>query len=132
MRTGPVAVEAPGRGPQGGKAWMPMTQLRLFCPDGNALAADGLGESQPVVYSIAAYRIPVPLLPRRTAVTRARLIHANRTCRGCGRTTVVPREFRDAALNRNLAPVPGTATLAGFSCHSCGHEWSVGEGPLGG
>jgi hypothetical protein len=38
---------------------------------------------------------------------------------------VVPLEFTDAALSRNLMPVPGTATLAGFACHGCGAEWSL-------
>ncbi len=110
---------------------MPMTQLRLFRPDAN-VATDGVGPSPPVVYSIAAYRVQTAKPSRRTVVSRARLIHANRTCPSCRRTTVIPREFADATLNRNLLPVPGTATLAGFSCHGCGHEWGVDAGPLDG
>ena len=57
------------------------------------------------------------------AVDRARVIYVNRTCQHCRRTTVVPLELQDAFLNRNLMPIPGTATLVGFRCCSCGSEW---------
>ena len=97
-----------------------MSHLKLFRPSDDAPRGD-LDESAPLIYSISAFRIAAG----QSTATRARAIHANRTCPACGRTTVVPLELRDAARNRNLMPIPGTATLAGFSCHSCGSEWSL-------
>jgi hypothetical protein len=37
--------------------------------------------------------------------------------------TVEPIECDDALLDRNGAPIPGTASIAGFFCHACRHEW---------
>jgi len=102
-----------------------MSQLKLFRPTDDAAPHGDFDESPPLIYSISAFRIPARGGNRQSTAARARAIHANRTCPACGRTTVVPLEFRDAARNRNLMPVPGTATLAGFSCHGCGAEWSL-------
>ena len=101
-----------------------MSQLKLFRPPDDATHGD-LDESPPRIYSISAFRISARGGNQQSTAARARTIHANRTCPACGRTTVVPLEFFDAARNRNLMPVPGTATLAGFSCHGCGAEWSL-------
>ena len=97
-----------------------MSQLKLFRPSDDAPRGD-LDESVPRIYSISAFRFAAG----QSTAARARAIHANRTCPACGRTTVVPLEFRDATRNRNLMPIPGTAPLAGCSCHSCGAEWSL-------
>jgi hypothetical protein len=97
-----------------------MSQLKLFRPSDDAPRGE-LDESDPLIYSISAFRIAAG----QSTAARARTIHANRICPACGRTTVVPLESQDAARNRNLMPIPGTATLAGFSCHSCGAEWSL-------
>ncbi len=104
--------------------------LKLFRPL-DEVVSESTSEPEPVIYSIAAFRRPTlsPSTASRpqSAIARARTIHANRVCRACGRTTVVPLEHHNAVLNRNLMPVPGTASLAGFSCHSCGEEWSLGD-----
>jgi hypothetical protein len=107
-----------------------MSQLKLFRPQHDTASGEP-ADPHPVIYSISsissisATRLPVRAAYQRATLARARAIHANRTCPDCGRTTVVPLEFQDAALNRNLVPVPGTATLAGFACHACGAEWSL-------
>lgn len=106
-----------------------MSQLKLFRPQSET------GEPAhppPVIYSISTFRLAARTAHQQATAARARAIHANRTCRECGRTTVVPMEFQDAVLNRNLKPVPGTATLAGFACHGCGAEWSLSSMPGGG
>jgi hypothetical protein len=56
-------------------------------------------------------------------VARARLERRNRCCSRCRRVTVEPIECDDALLDRNGAPIPGTASIAGFFCHACRHEW---------
>ena len=60
---------------------------------------------------------------RTDLVTRARLERRNRSCPRCGRVTVETVEQEDALLNRNCIPIPGTASIAGFFCNACHHEW---------
>lgn len=67
-------------------------------------------------------RITAPL-DRTDVVTRARLERRNRCCPQCGRVTVEAIEHEDALLDRNCIPIPGTASIAGFFCNSCHHEW---------
>lgn len=108
-----------------------MSPLKLFRPPEDTTDGEP-SDPRPVIYSIASFRLPAGASRRRTAVARAQAIHANRVCRECGRTTVVPMEFQDAAFNHNLMPIPGTATLAGFACHDCGARWPLNEQPAGG
>jgi len=58
-------------------------------------------------------------------VLRARLEKSNSQCPSCQRVSVQPIELRDAITNRNGATVPGTATVVGFQCNACRHEWAV-------
>ena len=108
-----------------------MSQLKLFRPQTETVSGEP-SDANPVIYSISTVRIPARSTHQRTAVARAQAIHAYRTCPECGRTTVVPLEFQDAAINRNLMPSPGTATLAGFACLGCRAEWSLSGMPVGG
>jgi len=108
-----------------------MSELKLFRPQTDAFSGEP-ADVAPVIYSISAFRLATRSADQQSTAARAQAIHANRTCRECGRTTVVPMEFQDAVLNRNLKPVPGTATLAGFACHGCGAEWSLNGLPAGG
>lgn len=69
-------------------------------------------------------RIAVPH-DRTDVVTRARLERRNRCCPRCGRVTVEAVEHEDALLDRNCRAIPGTASIAGFFCNACLHEWSA-------
>ncbi len=60
-------------------------------------------------------------------VERAKLVYANRCCRDCGSVAVVPLELNDSLLNASLQPIPGSATIVGFRCNSCFHEWPAKE-----
>jgi hypothetical protein len=62
--------------------------------------------------------------PRQSAIARARLEHQNRNCPRCRRITVQPVELDDALLNRKGEAIPNTATVDGFYCTTCSHEWS--------
>ncbi len=99
-----------------------MSQLKLFRPP-SKLTSTEASDAGPLIYSISAFRLPVRSASQQAALSRARAIHANRSCRQCGRTTVVPLEFEDAASNGRLMPSPATSTLAGFACHGCGARW---------
>ena len=54
---------------------------------------------------------------------RAKLERANRSCSCCQRATVEPVENDDSLLNRQGHVIPRSASLAGFSCWSCGYQW---------
>jgi hypothetical protein len=66
-----------------------------------------------------------PLRTQQDIVNRARLLHRNSTCPTCGRATVTPIELDDALLNLSGLPIPGTASVVGFSCSACSHNWST-------
>jgi len=95
-----------------------MSRLRLFDP-----ALDE--EHAPAV---------IPFTPRLkerhhagsyAAARRARLWNSNQTCPCCRRVTVEPVELEDGLLNAKADAIPGTATIVGFNCSSCGHEWAT-------
>lgn len=64
---------------------------------------------------------------RQTPLKRARLERDNRCCPSCRRVTVQLIELDDALLNRWGVSIPGSATVVGFACGSCGHEWAPPE-----
>jgi hypothetical protein len=101
-----------------------MSQLKLFRPSPELTSSEA-PDPRPLIYSISAFRLPVRSASQQVTLSRARAIHANRSCRQCGRTTVVPLEFEDAASNGRLMPSHGIATLAGFACHGCGARWGL-------
>lgn len=60
-------------------------------------------------------------------IARARMERENTQCPCCRRVTVQPIERPDAIVNRNGATIPGTATIVGFQCNACRHQWRVRE-----
>jgi hypothetical protein len=78
-----------------------------------------------VILSFRRRGARVPRHPQRALLVRARLIHENRCCPECGRASVVPVDSEPALAYRDSMPVPGTGTLLGFACESCGHEWDI-------
>jgi len=62
---------------------------------------------------------------RMDLLTRARVLHSNRCCPHCGRASVIPIDLGDGDLRNHAMPIPGTSTLVGFSCDSCGAEWQI-------
>lgn len=61
----------------------------------------------------------------QSPVDRARIEYRNQRCRKCGRVTVETVELDDALLDRRGIPIPGTATIVGFFCNACRHDWPV-------
>ncbi|HVJ87133.1 MAG TPA: hypothetical protein VM452_15870 [Caulifigura sp.] len=94
-----------------------MSRLRLFDPSLD-------DEHAPAV---------IPFTPRLkehfssgpSVLRRARLWNSNQTCPCCRRATVEPVELEDGLLNAKAEPISGTATIVGFNCSSCGHEWAT-------
>ncbi len=107
-------------------------QLRVVpqLPEMDVESLDSVpSEDSADVISFATARRALVLSGRFTpTLQRARLIHANSECTGCGGHDVEPVELDDATLSwRNGDVVPGTATIIGFHCNDCGSEWPVYE-----
>lgn len=77
----------------------------------------------------APYILTFPTIANRmrsqTVVERTRLQHRNQSCTKCRRATVESIEADDALLDRKCTAIPGTATVVGFFCNACRHEWPV-------
>lgn len=98
-----------------------MSRLRIFNPEPDTdYSVDG-----PTVISFQAHFKRVRGNRLLRVLQRARQIHENRVCPYCNGPAVVPLELRDAVFARNRLPVPGTATLVGFHCETCGSEWPL-------
>ncbi|MFH5804745.1 hypothetical protein, partial [Alienimonas sp. DA493] len=58
-------------------------------------------------------------------LTRAKALHANRTCKSCGAGGVEPVLLSDGVRDASGQLVPGSGTLVGFHCCRCQKEWPV-------
>lgn len=77
-----------------------------------------------VARRLASFELEECACDRQTPLARARLEHQNRCCPNCRRVTVHPVELDDGLLNRWGMTIPASATVVGFWCRSCGHEWT--------
>ena len=98
-----------------------MSHLSLYRPP------TAVEDEDPQVLSFAEFTGRVRANRMLDVVTRARVERENSQCPCCQRITVRPLELADAVRNRNGARVPGTATIVGFRCTRCRHEWPVLE-----
>lgn len=76
-----------------------------------------------VAQRLTSYQFDGGQQPRQTPVARAKLEHDNCKCPSCRRVTVRPIQLEDALLDRRGLEIPGTATIVGFYCTTCRHEW---------
>ncbi|NNJ26160.1 hypothetical protein [Alienimonas chondri] len=58
-------------------------------------------------------------------LSRAKILHANRTCKACGAGGVEPVLLSDGVCDASGQQVPGSGTLVGFHCCRCQQEWPV-------
>jgi hypothetical protein len=94
-----------------------MSQLSVFRPTDL--------DDAPRILSFAAFAARVRSQHIFDVCTRAKLEHHNRVCPACGRVAVKTVELSDPLLGRSGGAIPRSATLAGFSCQTCGHTWSL-------
>lgn len=109
-----------------------MSRLKLFWPEDADSSAN-----EPAILSFSRYVAPRTIridaavhidrgeAARHTVLTRTRAIHDNQCCPVCDRSAVEPLVAKDAWIGRNHRPIPGTATLLGFRCVHCEHQWSA-------
>lgn len=94
-----------------------MSVLRLFDPEHRSAA------QRPHILPLRRVAMRVAMRSDLNIVARARVRFANRCCPGCRRATVAPLELNDSEFDRNGREIPGTATIIGFNCERCGHQW---------
>lgn len=94
-----------------------MSQLSVFRPT-------DLDDS-PRILSFATFAARVKTQHIFDVCTRAKLEHHNRVCPACGRIAVKTVELNDPLFGRGGGAIPKSATLAGFTCQTCSHTWSV-------
>ncbi len=114
-----------------------MTNLRIFRPSEDEASAEPVQSSADTevdreILPFDRHRTRIisgRISPRRLRVlNRARLLFENRKCAFCEKATVEPLELDDAVISRkNGKAIPGTASIVGFHCHTCGKEWPVYE-----
>ena len=106
-------------------------RLRLFTPPEEPAATekDFIDAECPHILPFRTRNKATVISGRLTApVDRARIIRDNCMCPECERTDVEPLELEDGLFSaRNHKPIPGTATIVGFHCSSCGTEWPAYE-----
>ena len=90
-----------------------------------AETATDVGSDEPAIYSFVSWleqlRSPVP----DAAMLRAKRLHANHSCPSCKCAGVLPLMLNDGRIDNAGRLIPGTATLVGFRCEHCSHEWSA-------
>jgi len=101
-----------------------MSRIRIFSQTASDLECVTT-DDEPVILSLKSYRQLVDDGKLNHVVERARRLYHNNRCPHCSHPMVEPIELDDAIMNRNRMPIPGTATLVGFHCQGCNHEWPV-------
>lgn len=99
--------------------------LSLYPPVDADWQAESDSDDDPVILSFRRKSGRFGRGRQRDMLTRARIIHENRCCPECSRAAVVPVDAEPQLMFRNHMPVPGSGTLVGFECESCGHAWEV-------
>jgi len=102
-----------------------MSQLAQYSAPVNSFDAAPIILQHPVVAQrLTSLTVERDAEPRQSTIARARLEHHNKCCPNCRRVTVQTVELDDALLDRRGLVIPGTASIDGFYCTTCGHEWS--------
>jgi len=99
--------------------------LGLYAPPETDRGSDSDSDGAPVILRFPRRSARSGSHVQQALLTRARIIHENRCCPICNRAAVVPVDSERSLLTRDHMPIPGSGTLLGFACESCGHEWAV-------
>ena len=101
-----------------------MSHLRLFAPD--LSETEDTETDYPATIPFNPVNRIASKIESTSAVDRAKVLFENRQCPYCNHVNVEPIQLHDSVVSvRNHRPVPGTATIVGFHCHSCNSEWPV-------
>jgi hypothetical protein len=101
-----------------------MSRLSVFWPDEISLQENEIDVPRILPFPGVRSKAIASTAPM-DVVTRARILFSNRACVECGYPVVEPLELPDSTVNLSGLAIPGTATLVGFRCCGCDHEWSI-------
>ncbi len=99
--------------------------LTLYAPADTDRQSDLDSDGAPVILPFPRRSARAAIDTQQALLTRARIIHENRCCPICNRAAVVPVDSERSLLSRDHMPIPGSGTLLGFECESCGHSWDA-------
>lgn len=111
-----------------------MSDLKVYWPDSEPVSAEpipveraetGSVSNEPEIYSFAEWIDKLQSPEANPTVLRAQRLNANQSCPECSRAGVLPLMLNDGRMDGSGRLVPGSATLVGFRCESCSHEWPV-------
>ncbi|MGZ0172013.1 MAG: hypothetical protein ACKVHE_20910 [Planctomycetales bacterium] len=111
-----------------------MSTLKVYWPDNELAAAERMPAKQaetdevthePEIYSFAEWVDNLRMPDANPAALRAQRLNTNQTCPDCNRAGVLPLMLNDGRMDGSGRLVPGSATLVGFRCETCSHEWPV-------
>jgi hypothetical protein len=110
-----------------------MSGLKIYWPESEPAAtatesndADiRAASNEPAIYSFAEWVNKLRSPESNRSALRAQRLNSNQTCPDCTRAGVLPLVLNDGRIDGSGRLVPGSATLVGFRCDSCSHEWAV-------
>jgi hypothetical protein len=111
-----------------------MSDLKVYWPDAELAISEAVPISQaetravssePEIYSFAEWVDKLRRPDANPAALRAHRLNANQTCPDCSRAGVYPLMLNDGRMDGSGRLVPGSATLVGFRCETCSHEWPL-------
>ncbi len=108
-----------------------MSDLKVYWPDSEpattATESDPAdirtSSNEPEIYSFAEWVDKLRSPGWNPSVLRAKRLSSNQNCPDCSRASVMPLMLNDGRMDGSGRLVPGSATLVGFRCDSCSHEW---------
>lgn len=109
-----------------------MSDLKIYWPESKPAAtatesndADiRAASNEPEIYSFAEWVDKLRSPESNRSALRAQRLNSNQTCPDCTRAGILPLVLNDGRMDGSGRLVPGSATLVGFRCDSCSHEWS--------
>lgn len=110
-----------------------MSDLKVYWPESETAATENSAiranvcdsPAEPEIYSFAEWVDKLRAPESNPAALRAQRLNSNQTCPDCTRAGVLPLMLNDGRMDGSGRLVPGSATLVGFRCESCSHEWPV-------
>ena len=111
-----------------------MSDLKVYWPEKESTVAEALPteladsrnvSDEPEIYSFAEWVEKLRQPGSQPLALRAQRLNKHQTCPDCSRAGVLPLMLNDGRMDGSGRLVPGSATLVGFRCETCSHEWPV-------
>lgn len=109
-----------------------MSDLKVYWPESEPTVAETLPKEvadsrnvsdEPEIYSFSEWVEKLRQPGSQPLALRAQRLNKHQKCPDCSRTGVLPLMLNDGRMDGSGRLVPGSATLVGFRCETCSHEW---------